>query len=238
MIGTKSGGEDCAFFVVTVVTARDVARRQPNTCCEQTCQRRATSDTRAPGARVSSTIRAFSSADQRRRRTGPVNLDPPKRALRVIINVKHNDSSKPPLPWGDSTTFRRVIEEGRQSSAYGRTASPSRSLAGTYRNDDQPRRVPDLIMRRPDSRFRRQYWPADTGAWRQRRCPAPPRQYVLRLVTNSARDRRGSAIADRVTRGHLRWLAHEIRRKAGLSRNLRVGRQGRSLRDSAIFPVA
>jgi hypothetical protein len=53
------------------VTARH-ARRQPNPCCEQTCQRRATSDTRAPGAKVSSTIRAFSSADQRRRRTGPV----------------------------------------------------------------------------------------------------------------------------------------------------------------------
>src|ERR1700733_5717787 len=49
-----------------------IARRQPKTCCEQICQRRATSDTRAPGTRVSATIRAFSSADQRRRRPGPV----------------------------------------------------------------------------------------------------------------------------------------------------------------------
>ena len=62
----------CGVVVATVVTVRHAARRQPNTCCEQTCQRRATSDTRAPGARVSSTIRAFSSADQRRRRPGPV----------------------------------------------------------------------------------------------------------------------------------------------------------------------
>jgi hypothetical protein len=35
------------------------ARRQPMTCCEQSCQRRANSDTRVPGTRVSATIGAF-----------------------------------------------------------------------------------------------------------------------------------------------------------------------------------
>ena len=40
-------------------SSRGMVRRQPNTCCEQICQRRATSDTRAPGTRVSATIRAF-----------------------------------------------------------------------------------------------------------------------------------------------------------------------------------
>jgi hypothetical protein len=74
-------------------------RRHPNTCCEQTCHRRATSDTRAPGTSVSATIRAFSSADQRRRRPGPgQDLNAPKAGLRVIINVDHTTarSSSPP----------------------------------------------------------------------------------------------------------------------------------------------
>ena len=38
-----------------------------------TPRRRATSDTRASGRKVSATICAFSSADQRRRRPGPVS---------------------------------------------------------------------------------------------------------------------------------------------------------------------
>jgi hypothetical protein len=48
------------------------SRRQAKTRCGQSCQRRATSATRTPGTRLSSTIRALSSADQRRRRSGPV----------------------------------------------------------------------------------------------------------------------------------------------------------------------
>jgi hypothetical protein len=47
--------------------------RQPDTCCGYNCHRRATSETRTPGFSVSATIRAFSSADQRRRRPGPVS---------------------------------------------------------------------------------------------------------------------------------------------------------------------
>src|ERR1700735_4336244 len=44
------------------------ARRQPNNCCAEIPCRRATSDATAPAASVSSTIRAFSSDDHRRRR--------------------------------------------------------------------------------------------------------------------------------------------------------------------------
>ena len=71
-IGTKLGLAGVVVVPGTLGKSCRMARRQPNTCCEQICQRRATSDTRAPGARVSATIRAFSSADQRRRRPGPV----------------------------------------------------------------------------------------------------------------------------------------------------------------------
>src|SRR4051794_4961544 len=49
------------------------SRRHANTCCGQTCQRRATSLTEVPGASVSATIRPFSDADHRRRRPGPVS---------------------------------------------------------------------------------------------------------------------------------------------------------------------
>src|SRR5271168_3524544 len=73
MIGTKAGAAVSVDFAATRAMFRHAARRQPNTCCEQTCQRRATSDTRAPGTRLSSTIRAFSSTDQRRRRPGPTS---------------------------------------------------------------------------------------------------------------------------------------------------------------------
>ena len=65
-IGMKLGVAGVVVFPGTLGKSWRIARRQPKTCCEQICQRRATSDTRAPGTRVSATIRAFSSADQRR----------------------------------------------------------------------------------------------------------------------------------------------------------------------------
>ena len=46
---------------------KPASRRQANTCCGCTCQRRATAETTAPGAVASVTIRALSAADQRRR---------------------------------------------------------------------------------------------------------------------------------------------------------------------------
>jgi len=48
-------------------------RRQVNTTLAATPLRRATSVTLAPGTSVSSTIRALSSCDQRRRRSNPSN---------------------------------------------------------------------------------------------------------------------------------------------------------------------
>src|SRR3954467_12347739 len=71
-IGTKPDDVVIEDVAGTVLTSRRAARRQPNTSCEQPCQRRATSETRAPGTRVSAMIRALSSSDQRRRRAGPV----------------------------------------------------------------------------------------------------------------------------------------------------------------------
>src|SRR6266436_3749260 len=48
------------------------SRRQPNSCCGLSPCRRATSDTLAPGLRLSTTMRALSSSDHRRRRPVPV----------------------------------------------------------------------------------------------------------------------------------------------------------------------
>ena len=48
------------------------SRRQPNTCCGVAPCRRAICETTAPGANVSSTMRAFSSRDHARRRPLPV----------------------------------------------------------------------------------------------------------------------------------------------------------------------
>ena len=66
--------------------------RQPNNCCGcSCCHRRATSETRAPGTNVSATIRAFSSADHRRRRPGPVsssNRRKPPFVASVIASIR------------------------------------------------------------------------------------------------------------------------------------------------------
>jgi len=70
--GTNGGNEHGAGAAVDPDISSRACRRHPNTCCGQICQRRAISDTRAPGSSVSATIWAFSSADQRRRRPGPV----------------------------------------------------------------------------------------------------------------------------------------------------------------------
>src|ERR1700677_335862 len=73
-IGTKAHAAGLVVSRSVVGGSPRAACRHPKTCCGHTCQRRATSDTRAPGTSVSATIRAFSSADQRRRRAGPVRI--------------------------------------------------------------------------------------------------------------------------------------------------------------------
>ena len=88
------------------------ARRQPNTCCGQTCQRRATSRHAAPGSSVSATIRAFSSADQRRRRPGPVRTSirrkPPfASSLTSTITI-----ARSPLPQANPPRLAQARKEG------------------------------------------------------------------------------------------------------------------------------
>lgn len=73
-------------------------------------------DTRAPGSSVSAPIRPFSSADQRRRRPGQY-LDPPETTLRVVINLVHNDSSKPSAS-SNIIMFVQTAEDGPSSIAY------------------------------------------------------------------------------------------------------------------------
>lgn len=73
MIGTNAGIGDTAGSLGFVARSIHASRRHVKTCCELSCQRRATSETRAPGASVSSMIRAFSSTDHRRRRPGLVS---------------------------------------------------------------------------------------------------------------------------------------------------------------------
>src|SRR5277367_1536632 len=73
-IGTKATAAGLVVSRGVVVASRRAACRHAKTCCGHTSQRRATSDTRAPGVSVSATIRAFSSANQRRRRAGPVRI--------------------------------------------------------------------------------------------------------------------------------------------------------------------
>ena len=65
-------------------------RRQPNSCCGVSPCRRAISETTAPGASVSSMIRALSSAENRRRRPVPVITSSRRTAcLRLKRMVKH-----------------------------------------------------------------------------------------------------------------------------------------------------
>jgi hypothetical protein len=77
--GTTAGTAAAGAATISTRPSRDVAtgrisRRHANTCRGQTCQRRATSATTAPGASVSITIRAMSASDHFRRRPGPVRV--------------------------------------------------------------------------------------------------------------------------------------------------------------------
>src|SRR5215203_834954 len=67
---TTAGTNETASFPAS--SGRRASRRHPNSCCGKSPCRRATSDTTAPGASVSSTMRALSSTDHRRRPPKPL----------------------------------------------------------------------------------------------------------------------------------------------------------------------
>jgi hypothetical protein len=70
MIGTNVGIDNTAGSPGFITQSMRASRRHVKTRCELSCQRRATSEARTPGARVSSMIRAVSSTDRRRHQPG------------------------------------------------------------------------------------------------------------------------------------------------------------------------
>ena len=99
-------------------------RRQPNSCCGLSPCRRATSDTLAPGLRLSTKMRALSSSDHCRRRPVPV-ISSSRRTVvtspasaglafkrmlkRMVKSIAHGPASShspsPPETWGRSTAY-------------------------------------------------------------------------------------------------------------------------------------
>ncbi len=119
-IGTKSGTGRLATVPSAggASTPAHVWRRHPNTRCELNCHRRATSDTTAPGAIASATIRALSSANQRRRRPGPVSTSTRRYsafASSLPSNIMSARSSPP-----QATQPHSTLSQGQwpRSSAY------------------------------------------------------------------------------------------------------------------------
>ena len=108
-IGTKLG---VVVVPATLGKSWRMVRRQPKTCCEQICQRRATSDTRAPGTGVSATIRAFSSADQRRRRPGPVRTSTRRNALFASSLTSDLRIARSPVPQANQALPGRPLKKG------------------------------------------------------------------------------------------------------------------------------
>ena len=103
-----------------------ISRRQVKTCCGQTCRRRATSATTAPGFRVSATIRALSSADHFRRRPGPVRTStrryPPPFASSLTSTITSARSSQPQADQPYSTP---APEGGPRRRTYPSAAGPA-----------------------------------------------------------------------------------------------------------------
>src|ERR1700722_9990876 len=112
MIGTKHGEIASVDLEGCVVALRCAAPRQPNTCCEQICQRRATSATRAPGSSVSATIRAFWSSDQRRRRPGPVRTSTRRYASFASSLTSNITIARSPLPQPNQALPGRGLNKG------------------------------------------------------------------------------------------------------------------------------
>src|SRR6476646_5367412 len=111
-IGTKLDAAGVVVVPATLGKSWRIARRQPNTCCEQICHRRATSDTRAPGTNVSATIRAFSSADQRRRRPGPVRTSTRRNSPFASSLTSNIRIARSPLPQAYQALRQSPLNKG------------------------------------------------------------------------------------------------------------------------------
>jgi hypothetical protein len=115
-IGTKPGVAGVVVVRGGLGKSWRIARHQPNTCCERPPSRHL-GYPRSRNQRLRDDpcllIRRPAPAPARPRQ----NLDPPISALRVIINVKHNDSSKLSAS-RKSSTAGNLVEQGHQSPAY------------------------------------------------------------------------------------------------------------------------
>jgi hypothetical protein len=111
-IGTKPGVAGVVVVPTMLGTSWRIARRQPKTCCEQTYHRRATSDTRAPGTKVSATIRAFSSADQRRRRPGPIRTSTRRYSPFASSLTSNLRIARSPAPQANQALPPRSLKKG------------------------------------------------------------------------------------------------------------------------------
>src|SRR5580704_16241141 len=172
-IGMKLGVAGVVVFPGTLGKPWRIARRQPKTCCEQICQRRATSDTRAPGTRVSATIRAFSSADQRRRRPGPVRTSIRRYSPFASSLTSNIRIARSPLPQPNPALPRRSLKKG------------GRAPLTEYRRT-QAERDKALTAMHPAAMERAGYWfheatvpePAPPSAPSVAAEPAPPPNHV------------------------------------------------------------
>ncbi len=71
-LGSCGVGAVPAASLSTSRNSNRASRRHAKSCCGESPLRRATSDTLVPGAKLSTTMRALSVSDQRRRRSDPV----------------------------------------------------------------------------------------------------------------------------------------------------------------------
>src|SRR6185312_5966700 len=75
----------------------------------------ATSATRAPGARLSWTIRALSSADQRRRRSGPVKSSSRRKPTFASLLTSNIITAPSPIPRESPAQLNQERKNGRRA---------------------------------------------------------------------------------------------------------------------------
>src|SRR5208282_2951288 len=95
------------------------SRRQVNTCCGVNPYRRATCDTTAPGASVSSTTRALSSSEIRRRLPVPVIISSRRTVVTSGSSVWSSvDTSRSPIQRSTHSPISNVRKRWDQNGAY------------------------------------------------------------------------------------------------------------------------